>query len=87
MGDSHRGLQGLIVEGFAKMLKNLGFLLSRENGFDLRNDKVRFASYQERSGCREDAKDGLEGGRPVRRGMERGGDPLWTRPVLGPAQG
>ena len=58
MGDSHRGLQDLITEGFAKMLKNLGFLLSRENGFDLRIDKVRFASYQEHSGCREDAKDG-----------------------------
>ena len=34
---------------------------------DLRTHKVSFASYQEHSGCRGDAKSGLEGGRSVRR--------------------
>ena len=65
-----QGSAGQIREGSAKTLKNLGFLLSREKGFDLRTDKVRFAFYQEHSGHREDAKGGLEGGRSVRRRVQ-----------------
>lgn len=58
---------GTATEVFAKMLRNLGFLLGREKGFSQRTDKVRSASSKWHYGCREDAEGGLEGGRLVRR--------------------
>ena len=43
-GGRPQGLQAQTLEGFANVLRNLGFLPGSEKGSDQRIDKVRFAS-------------------------------------------
>ena len=64
---SHRGLQGRSGRVLQRCQRTWASCWAGRTFVDLRTYKVSFASYQEHSGCRGDAKSGLEGGRSVKR--------------------